>query len=584
MTDVDVVVVGAGADGPALAWRLGTYGIDVLVLEAGPWHGHRDWPDPHAEPGATASDDHTRLDGSLMDEQFPRLEIDANDPTAGTLRVGPANRERAPWFRDLPQNAFLWQVNGVGGTTLHYFGNHPRAYPTAIDDQPHWPIDYADLVPYYQLGEDLLGVHPAPTTTKEAVYYEGADAAGYDLIDQANVTRTGYRPQPNAIAPPDDKLRDPDYDGSFTYPDVEGDTLTTDELHGTATPLGAPVEEKAKKSSNVGWVPRALETGHVTVRPNTFVTDVHTDEGAGSLEATGVEYRDTWSGDTGTITADVTVLAAGCIETPRLWLNAGLPDDGWVGKGLTTHWFDWIVGVFPGDAIESATETRPGRIQDTLDPYVGQNSAARFDKPGVGGFEVAGTPPGLASFANYQFSRAGFADPDGEDVPDDAPWDTRGRIVGRDLKRKMADYRRTLSFVTLTDDRPRQSNGVSLDPVFADEHGPVPLVEWTPHPDDTERREELARIGAEIMRAAGAEHVHRADWPPLLLHMQSSMRMGEVLDEHCESANVDRLYVADHSALANSLGGPNPTNTAQALALRTADRIAADYFDEAPAI
>ncbi|WP_266075530.1 GMC oxidoreductase [Haladaptatus caseinilyticus] len=60
--------------------------------------------------------------------------------------------------------------------------------------------------------------------------------------------------------------------------------------------------------------------------------------------------------------------------------------------------------------------------------------------------------------------------------------------------------------------------------------------------------------------------------------MQSSMRMGTVLDSNAEAKNVKRLFVADHSALANGLGGPNPTNSGQALALRTADRIADSYF------
>jgi choline dehydrogenase-like flavoprotein len=56
------------------------------------------------------------------------------------------------------------------------------------------------------------------------------------------------------------------------------------------------------------------------------------------------------------------------------------------------------------------------------------------------------------------------------------------------------------------------------------------------------------------------------------------MRMGYVADEACESYDVDRLFVADHSVLPNSLGGPNPTNTGQTLATRTADRIAHRYF------
>ncbi len=271
-----------------------------------------------------------------------------------------------------------------------------------------------------------------------------------------------------------------------------------------------------------------------------------------------------------TVEADVTVLAAGCIESPRLWLNSGLPDDGWVGKGLTTHWFDWIVGVYDDDTIEDING------QPNMDPFVGQNSAVRFDKPGVGGMEDIGMSPGLVSFANYLFSQAGYSFD--VEVDDDEPWDSRGYVVGEELKRRMADYRNTKALLILTDDLPRQDNGVSLDSTFADEHGAVPEVKWEPHPDDDAKRDELSRIAARIHKEAGAEHVHRCDWPPLFLHMQSSMRMGKVVDENAEAYNVDRLFVGDHSAMANGIGGPNPTNTGQALALRTADKISQLYF------
>ena len=86
-----------------------------------------------------------------------------------------------------------------------------------------------------------------------------------------------------------------------------------------------------------------------------------------------------------------------------------------------------------------------------------------------------------------------------------------------------------------------------------------------------------------MLRAAGAKKVVRVDWPPLLLHVQSSMRIGHseddsVLDANAEARWVKRLFVADNAALANSLGGPNPTLTAQALATRTAEKIFRRYF------
>src|SRR2546429_5199851 len=55
-----------------------------------------------------------------------------------------------------------------------------------------------------------------------------------------------------------------------------------------------------------------------------------------------------------------------------------------------------------------------------------------------------------------------------------------------------------------------------------------------------------------------------------------------VLDENAEARWVRRLFIADNSALANSLGGPNPTLTTQALATRTAEKIFRQYFGGDP--
>ena len=41
-----------------------------------------------------------------------------------------------------------------------------------------------------------------------------------------------------------------------------------------------------------------------------------------------------------------------------------------------------------------------------------------------------------------------------------------------------------------------------------------------------------------------------------------------------------RLYIADNSALANGIGGPNPTLTAQAVATMISERIVGRYFAE----
>jgi choline dehydrogenase-like flavoprotein len=55
-----------------------------------------------------------------------------------------------------------------------------------------------------------------------------------------------------------------------------------------------------------------------------------------------------------------------------------------------------------------------------------------------------------------------------------------------------------------------------------------------------------------------------------------------VLDRNAEARWVKRLFVADNSALANGIGGPNPTLTTQALATRTAENIFTRYFGGDP--
>ncbi len=565
----DVVIVGAGADGPVAAWRLGEAGLDVLLLEAGPFHGNEQWPHPHQDAGGDSSSSVDDLSGELLDEQFTKREVEMLEK----LLWGPADHERGSWLRKYPGDGIVIQAAGVGGTSLMYASNYPRAYPAAIDEQVHWPdaFSYADLIPYYKQIEEMTDVAPAPTTAKEELFFRGAEAAGWDLLDEKNITSSGYRPQPNAIRQPDRKLHVSEgYEGPFTYPEVTGDTLGLAEILGSPHPIDAPFEEKAKRASNVAFVPAALRSGGVTIRPNAFVIDVLTETTLGDTPTvTGVKFRDTWSGDIQRVRGEVVVLAAGAIETPRLWHNTGLPDNGWVGRGLTHHLLDGIIGLWTEESLQNQIGT------STVDLHAGQTSAARFDYPGLGMLQPTGTQPGFGAFIGFGASRSGFAFMNDSA---DAPWDTMGRIAGKRLKRLLANYRRMLSLFILTDDRPKQRNGVTVAPGITDEHGPIPLINYVPSEGAIKRRDKLAEIGARILREAGADHIHRSDAPPMGIHLHSTMAMGKVLDTACEAYDVDRLFVADHSALANGLGGVNPTNTGQALALHTADRIIDRYF------
>lgn len=566
ITSYDAVVIGAGADGPVTAWKLAEAGLSVLVLEAGPFYGNKKWPKPNEEPGGKTSSSITDLSGELLDEQFTTREFEM----VNKLLFGPADHDRGFWLRKFPGDGTILQCAGVGGTTLHYTGCHPRAYPASIDEQGHWPIDYEELIPYYQEIEEMCEVTPAPVTAKEELFFRGAANAGWDLIDELNVVNPGYRPQPNAIRQPMDKLHvDKEYTGPFTSPNIEGDTLSLGSITGNPHPRGSAYEEKAKRASNVSFVPAALKTGNVTIRPNAFVIDIQTTTSLGDTPtATGVEFRDTWSGNTQTVSAEVIILAAGAIETPRLWKNADLPQNDWVGRGMTIHFGDNIMGLWKEDELDKTLG------KQTVDQHQGQDIAARFDHPGLGMLQTVGTAPGIGAILGFGASASGFAF---LNDPEDGPWDSIGRLAGRDLKRHLSKFRRMLQILVVTDDWPHKRNGLSVSPI-ADEHGPIPLVNYEPSDGDRKRRDKLAEIAAEILREAGASYVHRSDSPPTALHVHSTMRMGKVVDEACEAYDVDRLFIADHSALANGVGGANPTNTGQALAARTADKIVERYF------
>ncbi|MGB8451429.1 MAG: GMC family oxidoreductase N-terminal domain-containing protein [Anaerocolumna sp.] len=564
--DVDVVVIGAGGGGAVVAKELGEKGIKVLLLEAGPWFGNSKWPNPNAEHGAVSSSSPQDLSIDVLNQSFTDLEDDMNDFISGKFRWGPADRNKGPWPRIITQKGFTWQNAGVGGTTLHYFANSPRAFVQAVDNV--WPISYEELVPYYERVEQTLPVWPAPTTAKEDLFYYGVRKAGWKLLDSPNVTSPGYRPQPNAILRPNPLINNPDFD--FQNNNLAGCTLRGHCMNGCH--IGPTIEGVAKRSTFVSYIPRALRSGNVEVRPNTFVTKILTEEDSvEGLHAVGVLYRDTWTGENGELRAKTVVMAAGGIESPRLWLNSGLPDNEWVGKGLINHWFDNVSGIFEEEDIMNVLG-----VSD-IKPFVGQNAAARFDYPGLGVIEIYGLSPGLYSSMVYGTSYKGYNflhEPDPQ-----APWDIEGLVAGEQLKELMRQYRSTLSVLIFTDDDVNQKNSVTLDPVLKDENGFIPVIDYHPSEKDAEKRNQLAVIASDILRKAGAKIIIRSNWPPgVFIHIQSTMRIGFVTDTNCEANQVKRLYIADNSVLYNSLGGPNPTLTTQALATRTSEKIASKYF------
>ena len=551
----DVIVIGAGGGGPIVAKELAARGLDVLLLEAGPHHA-----DPERE--------------------WTHFENEAS----GRFRWGPADRAKPAWLRDTPYNGLVPQLSGVGGTTQHYYGNSPRAMPgafagydgadaAAYDVARRFPFAYDELVPYYEWVEHTLPVQTAAMGAKEALFFRGAERLGLPLNTTKDIRRDSFRPQENAVLQPGGTAGRTTEARRLVWPQATGCTLCGRCAQGCYEPRQAPRNLKAKRSTDNSYVPMALTAASwqpggrdVTLVTDAFATKIGTSQQRGETVAHSVTWRVGATGERVTEEAKVIVLSAGSTESPRLWLNSGLPNhNDWVGRGYTDHYVDGVVGWVDDDAGCSR----------------GAPMTARADFPGRGSLVNHVYLPGLVGLA-FGCSDAGIAGFYQNGRPETSGADTSGRLVGNRFADWMSQPDRLLMAIVLTDDDVESRNRVTLSQAYPpDEHGPIPRV-FFDHRHRSARtvanREFLVRKSVELLRAAGARAVHRMNLPPFLVHPMSTMRMGHdpadsVCDENGAARAVRHLYIADNSVLANAIGGPNPTLTTQAVATRTAEKI-----------
>ncbi len=247
----DVIVVGAGGGGPVVAAGAGRSRARRAAAGGG-------------RPLTT-----------IPPRSGRHFENDANNPADGYFRVGPqrpfASQRGSAISRRTPTSG---NVTGVGGTTLHYYGNSPRAYQgafagyegadrSAYDTAHPFPFGYAELVPYYEWVEATLPVQTAPMGRKERVFFDGCEALGLPVQTTKDTHGVAFRPQENAILQPQGTAGRTADSSLLHYPQAQGCTFCGFCVQGCSMPLDAPRNLVAKRSTDNSYVPMALTAERV---------------------------------------------------------------------------------------------------------------------------------------------------------------------------------------------------------------------------------------------------------------------------------------------------------------------------------
>jgi choline dehydrogenase-like flavoprotein len=307
----DAVVVGAGATGSVAAMVLAEAGLRVLVLEAG----------PEVSPAALRPREPLHSLRRLARIAAGEQRIQANHP--GYWKHNPdlfVDEQQNPY--STPADApFLWtrgrQVGGKsltwGGITLRLSEHEFRA---ADRDGigPVWPIGSAQLTPYYERLERLLGVH--------------GQADGLPQLPDG-----AFLP-PLPLTPAERHLRQ-QLHRQLGLPLIHS--------RGFALHLPTPAQPWPRSSAQGVTMARALATGRVLLRSQAVVSHVELDRSSARAEA--VVLIDAGSGRMERIETPLLVLCASTIETLRILLHShedqrgdGLIDpSGSLGRYLMDH-------------------------------------------------------------------------------------------------------------------------------------------------------------------------------------------------------------------------------------------------------
>ena len=520
---VDVLIIGSGASGAAVAWSLADTRMKVLCLEQGDWIKPTDFPTNGRDWEA---------------RRFGDFDISPN--RRGRDTDYPVNDDNSPMK--------VANFNGVGGGTIVYTAHFPRMHPSdfrvrtldgVADD---WPVDYWTLEPYFAENDRMMGVAGLAGDPSYPPHEPN--------LPPVSLGRTGtrYAQAMNKLGwhwwPSDIAIATREYEGRAKCINL-----------GHCTPGCA---QGAKASVDITYWPHALRA-RVELRTRCRVREITVNkEGM----ASGVVYYAP-NGEERFQPAEVVILAANGIGTPRLLLNSvsarfpnGLANSsGLVGKNLMVHPWPQIYGYID-DEIDG--DRGPNTVMWSKEFY--ETDLSRGFVRGYTLQFARGTGPANEAMISMGAGRL--------------PWGKDHHRVYRGL------LYRALRIGVACEDLPEEHNRVTLDPVLKDSHGiPAPRIDYTIGENTRAMMEHGIARATEILAAAGAKQIHPPQ-PNVLNspgHLLGTARMGtdperSVVNAWGRSHDVRNLFIVDGSIWVTS-GGVNPTSTIQALALYIADNI-----------
>jgi gluconate 2-dehydrogenase alpha chain len=556
----DVAIVGLGAVGGVAALPLTRAGLNVVGIEAGSWLTPRDFAPDELR---------NNFRGWPQSAQKANTEIPTHRPNAS-----------APYTPRLPIHPMM---NGVGGTSLHYWAQSWRLNPwdfrvisettrrygasrlpkgTTVED---WPFGLDELEPYYDRVEYEVGISGQAGNISGIIdqrgnIFEGPRKRGYpmpplrstEFTDRmtAAARRLGWHPFPGPAAV-----------NSETYDDRPGC-----QYHGFCNRGGCHVS--AKNSTAVSTIPKALTTKRLEVITQATATSIAVDERSGRV--TGVVFVK--GGREFFQPADVVLLASYTYENVRLLLLSksrpfpnGLSNNGGqVGRHYLSHFQTAPVSaLFPFDLNTWYGLPAQGVA---VDNWADDN----FDHSGldfIGGGNLwvysDRRPIGAASMSTY-----------GQAPTWGSKWKS---FIKENADRFNVSY---LQKTTL----PYEDNYLDLDPVVKDPMG-FPVIRITADYKDNEKRMGpfIQDKMAQWYMEAGAIAVEKGPVGTMLpsTHAYGGTRMGDnretnVVNRWGFSHEVPNVGILGASVMGTS-GAHNPTLTAQALAWRTAEHLATSW-------